>query len=397
MRACVLVGAIALGLLLGAGAANAEVVELPLDLTVQSADGDAFGADKYLTPITFRTLLQVRQTQTSGASGSTAEKDYAQQFDGWHLQRMFLRAATRPTSWMEGKILADFAEAWNGSPKKLLKLAYADIDLHERVHLRVGLQKLPMSLLELLPIAEFELADLGAVDDLIKDTGFGGRDVGATLRVDPLPKARWLRLSAGAFSGDAVGTDASLAPLLGFRAESHPWKHLSAGIDWLWRRHATTAPAGSPTKYIDAGSAGSADISLHWKPVEVRAELVWGDRTDARYRLDPVGGEARSYLGAWLIAVGRIKLGKVIVRPVARCEVLDADREHASGRRTLISGALDVDVGPVRVVLDVSQRLLQPGSVPLGQQVQGDVQGGVWRPWSEVGSTRVVLQLQVAI
>lgn len=397
MRTGVLLGMVGLGLLLGPNAASADELDLPGDPTPLQADGDPFTAAKQPTAMPFRTLLQVRQTQTSGATGTASERDYAQQFDGWHLQRMFLRAAARPTSWVEGKILADFAEAWNGSPKKLLKLAYADIDLHERVHLRVGLQKLPMSLLELLPIAEFELADLGAVDDLIKDTGFGGRDVGATLRIDPLPKARWLRLSAGAFSGDAVGSDASLAPLLGFRAESHPWKHLHAGIDWLWRRHATTAPVGNPTKYIDAGSAGSADIALHWKPIELRAELVWGDRTDGRYRLDPVGGEARSYLGAWLIAVGRIKLGTVIVRPVARCEVLDADRQHANGRRTLISGAVDVDVGAVRVVLDVSQRLLQPGTVPLGQQVQGDVQGGIWRPWAEVGSTRVVLQLQVAI
>ena len=367
--------------------AYAQEVELAEEMTPSQTSGDAFGSDKAASPMMFRTLLQVRQQQTVGATGNAQERAMTQALDGWQLQRMFVRFAARPTPWLEAKVLTDFAEPWNGNPMHVVKLAYADIDLHERVHLRVGLQKLPMSLLELLPIVEFELADLGFVDDLIKNTGFGGRDVGATLRVDPLPKTKWLHLSAGAFTGQATGTQAQVAPLLGFRAESHPWKHLRLGVDWLWRRNpATVISVNGNQQQMAAGTAGSADVALHWKPFELRAEVVWGDRSDERDRLD-----ARTYLGAWLIAVGKIKLGKATVRPTARFEVLDADREHDTGRRELISGAVNVDVGAVRVVLDVSQRILQPGSVPLGMKVQGSP------PYQEVGSTRVVLQLQVAI
>ena len=131
---------------------QAQEVELAEEMTPSQTSGDAFGSDKAASPMMFRTLLQVRQQQTAFATGNAQERAMTQALDGWQLQRMFVRLAARPTSWLEAKVLTDFAEPWNGNPMHVVKLAYADIDLHERVHVRVGLQKLPMSLLELLPI-----------------------------------------------------------------------------------------------------------------------------------------------------------------------------------------------------------------------------------------------------
>jgi hypothetical protein len=220
-----------------------------------NAKGDAFGDEPENAPKTkgfaFRLLLQTRYTRVfDDANVKDAESN-----DGFALNRAFLRGVVHPYKWLSAKLLVDFAEFAYSNPQQALKLAYGEVKPTKRLELTFGLFKRTYSLLELLPIAEYELADTGPTDNLIKDTQFGGRDAGAMVRGDPLPKRRWLHLYLGAFGGAGEGAEglpgttgnANTGPdlaapslVLTARLMSRPLKHLSLGLDGAWR------PTGTP-------------------------------------------------------------------------------------------------------------------------------------------------------
>ncbi len=239
-----------------AAAADEEEEEYQELAPRPNAKGDAFGDEPENAPKTkgfaFRLLLQTRYTQVfDDASVKDAESN-----DGFALNRAFLRGVVHPYKWLSAKLLVDFAEFAYSNPQQALKLAYGEIKPIKRIELTFGLFKRTYSLLELLPIAEYELADTGPTDNLIKDTQFGGRDAGAMLRGDPLPKRRWLHIYLGAFGGAGEGAEgipgttgnvntgpdlAAPSLLLTARLMSRPLKHLSLGADGAWRPNGTPA------------------------------------------------------------------------------------------------------------------------------------------------------------
>ena len=160
-----------------------DSVSLPARVTTTM--GDAF-ADEAETGTELRVLVQTRYGQTAPSSDRVGERALAQDPDGWVLNRAFLRVVAKPTAWLSGKVLLDFAALRNEDLPQSVKLAYSTIQLHSRVAISAGLFKRPFSLLELLPIGEYEFGDNGPTDGLIKDLGFGGRDIGAMLDVSPL-------------------------------------------------------------------------------------------------------------------------------------------------------------------------------------------------------------------
>ncbi|MES1207529.1 MAG: hypothetical protein ABUS79_16460, partial [Pseudomonadota bacterium] len=193
------------------------------DEGIGDSDGASSGA------VTIRTLLQTRfrltfpQITTAQAARLPADpvsagfareliRETARHDDGFNINRAFLRLTARPTETISGKLLVDFAELLHKNEKKALKLAYGEIAPNESVTVYAGLFKIPFSLLELLPIADFELADVGPTDELIKDLGFGGRDIGTMVEVAPLQKKKWLHISAGAFRGNNNGYQSYRGP-----------------------------------------------------------------------------------------------------------------------------------------------------------------------------------------
>jgi hypothetical protein len=341
-----------------------------------NAKGDAFGDEPENGPKTkgfaFRLLLQTRYTRVfDDASVTDAESN-----DGFALNRAFLRGVVHPYKWLSAKLLVDFAEFAYSNPQQALKLAYGEIKPVKRFELTFGLFKRTYSLLELLPIAEYELADTGPTDNLIKDTQFGGRDAGAMVRVNPLPKRRWLHVYLGAFGGAGEGAEgipgtsgnvntgpdlAAPSLLLTARLQSRPLKHLSLGADAAWRPNGTPAVSLPPQSQVASGVATSADATYSDQRFELRGEWLWGDRTDIAYR-----GDARTYMAAWGIFAVRFPVAKVLAMPTARFEWLDADRQQPEGQRYLISGALNLDFTThVRLLLDLSRDQLERGSAPL--------------------------------
>jgi hypothetical protein len=335
------------------------------DEAVHTLDGDMISDhNEQVGPgVGFRFLFQTRYTKTIVPTIDQTTTLDPRLNDGYALNRVFLRATTQPKPWLAGKLLVDFAELSHKSPKHALKLAYAELKPHSRVTLTVGLFKRTFSLLELLPIADYELADPGPTDSLIKDGELAGRDPGAMIRIDPLRKRKWLSIYLGMYDGGLGGVDARLAGLLTGRIEGRPTKHIRLGIDGAWRHRGATSPPGIPTTTGPA-RAISVDARYTRKKFELRAEWLWGQRGDVLY-----AGEAKTFMAAWAIVAAHINTCRVRLTPAARFEWLDADREHGIGRRYVASGALNVGdlADNLRFLVDVSRTQVEAGSYPLGQ------------------------------
>jgi hypothetical protein len=337
-----------------------------------SSGNDAFG-DVAPGGFTIRTLTQVRYSGTfTPARAGSDEAATVQDNDGWRLNRAFLRLVAAPSKRVQGRLLIDFAELLHKKQKKALKLAYGQFEPAKWLEITAGLFKRTFSLLELLPIADFELADEGPTDDFIKDLGYGGRDVGATIRLSPLGKKRYLSLWLGAFAGDnEEGYDASVGKLFTARLESRPYHFLRLGGDFAWR----TKKSLSHEKYpdylteittLDAGKAGSADVTFSLVGFELRMEGMLGDRTDVLWEVRP---GHRDFLATWALASYRFPFGSAVLMPAIRAEWLDVDRKNPGGGRIYLTAGFNVDLNAnVRLLLDVSRYDVQSGSQSLKER-----------------------------
>jgi hypothetical protein len=369
-----------------------------------SSGNDAFG-DTTTGGFTIRTLTQVRYQGTfTPARDGSDEAATVQDNDGWRLNRAFLRLVAAPSKRVQARLLVDFAELLHKKQKKALKLAYGVFEPAKWIEFTAGLFKRSFSLLELLPIADFELADEGPTDDFLKDLGFAGRDVGGMIRLAPLAKKRYLSLWVGAFAGDTEeGYDASVGKLFTARLESRPYNFLRLGGDFAWR----TAKSVSHEKYpsyldetviLDSGKAASADLTFSLVGFELRMEGILGERTDILWELRR---GHRDFLAGWALASYRFPVGPVVLMPAARAEWLDVDRKNAGGGRLYLTAGLNIDLSAnLRILVDVSRYDVQ-GSMT--QSLQN-------RPWkmpvsgpdydvrvSDVDWWSVVTQLQLKI
>ena len=316
--------------------------------------------------INFRFLLQTRYTQTFTRTPLDPATVLDPRLnDGYAINRAFMRVTATPLEWLESKLLVDFAELQKKNPKHALKLAYAELKPSDHVSVTVGLFKRAYSLLELLPIADYELANPGPTDDLIKNAELGGRDTGAMVHWSPLHKKKRLGLYFGVFSSDLHGVDARPYGVMTARVVSET-KHWRFGVDGAVRPHGEEATPALPAN-PDKGQAVSADVTYHHKRYEVRAEWLYGSRSDGQDTgSDP--DRAKTWMAAWTIAAVRFPLDCVVLMPAARFEWLDADLEHATrGRRYYLSGALNVMsmTDNLRVLLDVSRMQIQSNTFPL--------------------------------
>lgn len=320
---------------------------------------DAFG-DATLGGFTLRTLTQVRYRKTVTKSrASHDEQATVKDNDGWRLNRMFLRMTAAPSKKLQARVIVDFAELMRKNPKRALKSGYAELQPWKWLEITAGLHKRTFSLLELLPIADFELSDEGPTDDFLKDLGYAGRDVGASVRISPLEKKRYLSLSLGAFGGDAEeGYDAHIGKLLTARLESRPYRFIRLGADLAWRTKRNRSHEKFPsyddeTTTLSAGKAYGADATFSLAGFELRLEGILGKRTDEEWEFRDAHMD---FFSTWAVAAYRLPLGSTVLMPALRAEYLDVDRKNAGGSRLYLTAALNLELNAnVRLMLDVSR------------------------------------------
>lgn len=378
--------------------------------------GDAWGDDMaglQAGPLTFHLLLQPRYAHTFAEPSDNPRPGYAvredilvRDGDGWSLQRFFFRIGADPEPWVGFKAILDFAKLRGSDVSNVLKQAYARLrPVVGHVEIAAGIFKLPFSILELDPVAEYELTDLGDADNFIKNLGFAGRDIGAEIMVAPLPKPKRLRLSLGAFRGHAQDENASPVGAIGFRIESKPWKWLRVGADVVGMPSGATYKQPFETSGKDVlpmppdplfprerrwapGKAYSADISLEKYHFHVRAEGMLGDRVDVDTRYG-----ARSWMAAWVLVAYKFHAGPIALMPAARAEWLDSDREHPVGdRRELTFGCTLILSKTVQLMFDFTRTDVQEGTPVLEQPLPLPAV-----PYFDLDHERVTAQLQLQI
>jgi hypothetical protein len=380
----------------------------------RAVPGDPWGEERggaVVGPLSFRAMLQARYTATFAKSSTNVRPDYvvrenylAEQGDGFGLNRFFLRIAGDPSELVGLKAILDFAELADDNAEGTVKQAYATLKpIPKRLKFVAGLFKLPFSTMELDPIAKYELADLGQADALLKDLGFGGRDLGAEAIIAPLPRPDWLHVTVGAFRGHSHDEHDLLFGTVGARLESEPIKGLRLGVDvvdhlkdTMYQRPFDTKkkdvlptpldPFYPTAKTWSAGRAWSADISFERYHIAARAEAMIGDRVDA----DETYG-ARTFAAAWGLLAYRFRVGPVHLMPAVRAELLDGDREHKIGLRRELSASLNLILSKnARILFDATRTDVEKGSPILDQPKPLMVP-----PFLELDNTRLVGQLQV--
>jgi hypothetical protein len=375
--------------------------------------GDATPPELVAGPISLRVLLQTRYGHTFAAGSSNPGPGYALREDnlvhagdGFDLQRFFFRIAADPTPQLGFKAILDFAKFDGGSVSSVLKQAYGTVaPIPRHVEIAAGIFKLPFSILELDPIARYELSTLGDADDFIKNLGFGGRDVGVEVMIAPLPKPKLLRVMLGAFRGHASDEHASPVGAIGARVESKPIKGLRVGVDVVGMPHGADYKRPFDTSNKDvlpmapdplypreqrfaAGKAYSADVTFSRWHTTLRVEGMLGDRVDIDTRYD-----ARRFWAVWGIAAYRFRVGPIHLMPAARVEWLDGDRDHAGGLRRELALGLNVLFSKrIRLLFDVANTSVQ-SNTPVVQQPSPLAAN----PYLDLSNTRVVAQLQLSI
>jgi hypothetical protein len=363
-----------------------------------------------------RMLLQARYMSTVPDTSQISpnpriaelQRGTAKANDGFDIQRAFLRYVATPTKNVEAKFLVDFAELQHNNVKQSFKLAYVELHATRRLQIDFGLLKRTYSLLELLPIAKHELADLGPTDNFIKDQAFGGRDVGVVARYQPLPTRKMMTISVGTFRGDIdEGFDASPLKLLTARIETHPVKHLRLGVNAVFRPYDNVkmlktkvddGNGGTDTIYVKTvmlkkGAAAGTDATLSYRHLEIRGELLLGKSTDNIDAVYPRVTEG-SFWAAWLVVAPRIEVGKVLFVPAAKAEVLDTDALNPNGQRRTVSGVLGVvPMNGVRIIVDVTRTWADPHLLDMSKVPWTT---GVHKVWVlEPSWTSATLQAQV--
>lgn len=362
-------------------------------------------------PVTVRVLLQTRYRQTSAKPSQNPRPGYAlredllvHDGDGFDLQRFFLRLSAKPVPELRFKGIVDFAKLSN--PENAVKQAYATLrPLPKRVEVSAGILKLPFSTMELDPIARFELSDLGSSDDLIKNLGFAGRDVGVELMAAPFKRRKLLRATLGAFGGHAKDEHASPLGAIGARLESKPFKGLRLGVDAVgmptsqdYKRPFETSgkdvlpnppdPLYPRERLWAAGKAYSADAAFERHHLMLRAEALLGDRVDVAERYG-----ARSFWAAWALLAYDLRAGWLRVTPAVRAEWLDLDREHDVGRHVELSVGVAVPYKKrLRVLFDVCRHNVQKGTPVIDSPKPLPA-----FPYFDRSSTRLAAQLQLEL
>ncbi len=361
--------------------------------------------------LSFRFLLQTHYAQTFANSSQNPSTDYrigednlVRDHDGWDMNRLFFRTDIEPLKALGFRMTLDLAELKHKDPKQLVKQTYVELrPLPKRIQLQIGVLKLPFSILELDPVSKYEFTSFGQANQLVRDLGFAGRDIGIHMLVAPLPKPKDLHLIAGVYRGHAHDELALLAGAVAARAVTEPVQGLRLGADWV--THPSTVkyvayvdPSGkgllpnpedasAPITVVwDRGRAYSADVTFSRRRLTLRIEGMLGNRVDHNTQY-----LAKNFAAFWALAAYRFAVGHVDLMPAMRAEWLDTDTEHGDGlRRQLTLGLSTYFTKSIRVLVDVTRTDVQPNTPIIEQPLPLRAQ-----PYLALSNTRVTGQLQL--
>lgn len=383
----------------------------------QSFDGDPWGddsSDLAAGPLTFRLALQTRYRETFAKASQSTRAGFAlredvlvQDGDGFKLQRFLMRMEVEPKKWLRFKGTLDFAKLRGSNVSNVVKQAIATLRvIPKRIEVVAGVFKIPYSILELDPVARYELTEFGDSNELINNLGFAGRDVGVAVMFAPLGKPKWMRLVLSTFRGHAKDEHSTPLGVIAARVESKPWiKGLRFGFSVVGMPYSFDYKQPFETSSRDvlpdppdplfpreelwaSGKAYGADISYSKHRFTFRVEGLLGDRVDVNRRYG-----ALSYSAIWALVAYRFKIGKIGLMPAARLELMDADREHDYGGRRLLSFGLNLLYKKsVRFVVDVSNTAVQAESPVIEQP-----RPLPYYPYMALDNTRITFQLQLEL
>lgn len=366
----------------------AEQVALPVEAPARDTGDESFGGDDSTNAGTYtlRTLIQTRYVRTAPDFGPDLEARLAREArdfstlsylsdqmrinaragDGLRLERVFLRATANPVKQFGVKLLVDFGELVRKNQKKALKLAFGELRPNKSLTVTTGLFKIPFSLLELLPIADYEFADVGPTDGLIKDLGIAGRDVGVMVDVAPLHNRSLLHVQASVFGGDNNDLQRHVNPaMLAARVTSHPIAPLRLGFDCAYRPQAVSdTNSGNTFEKYSEGGACSADASLTLgHHLSLRGEWLAGKRTDTP-ALSSLGVGTHNFMATWGAVIYRLKLtSRMVLMPAFRAEWLDEDQPANVGQTSYLTAAVNLELSPsARLLFDLSRSSVQAGT-----------------------------------
>lgn len=385
-------------------------------------DGDEFGAGGpwksspamfEALGLSFRFLLQTRYRHTFAAESENADELYripedtlARDGDGWDINRAFVGISAAPSKYLGLKMVFDLAELRHDKIKKVPKQVYATLrPVPKKLEFLAGILKLPYSTEELDSTARYELTSLGEANALASDLGFAGRDIGAEIVVSPLPKPRYLKLTAGAFRGQANDENASPIGAIAARAQTEPLKGLRFGASWVMHPETVVDlnafdtsgkdrlpnpedPNFPRARRWEKGHAFAGDITFNRWGFMLRGEGLTGDRVDYDTRYG-----AEKWAAVWGLAAYKLDVGPLKLEPAVRAEWLDTDLDRKAGVFLQLTAGVGVHLSrSTKLVLDVT-RLDVEDDTPVPEQPLPLREV----PYNALSSTRATAQLQIAL
>lgn len=269
---------------------------------------------------------------------------------GFSLERARLELTFLPAKWIEATIEAALDDVdERGTPDDLLRDAFARLKPRKWLELRVGQFKKPFSLMELRSKGKLPVITRGLSNDfLVRELGYGGRDVGAALggRLKAPLRLEWM---VGVFNGagaNQLEDDPSGAKDAAGRLEIEPVDGLKLGLNGSIRNFDLSIPENED-KPATAWMTGG-DLQFKWRGLRLQIEGLYGVN-----HLSAGHPEAASLqaLATWKFKLPRRKMS---LQPVVRVDALWPVFSERGDRAWLATAGVNWQIADhVRLMLQV--------------------------------------------
>ncbi len=269
---------------------------------------------------------------------------------GFSLERARLEFTFHPASWIEAVVEAALDDVdETGAIDDLLRDAFVDLTPRRWFAVRAGQFKKPFSLMELKSKGKLPVITRGLSNDfLVRDLGYGGRDVGVALggRLKAPLRLEWM---LGVFNGagaNRLEDDPSGAKDAAGRLEVEPLDGLKLGINGSIRNFDLRIPENEDKPAT--AWMGGGDLQFKWRGLRLQVEGLFGVN-----HLSAGNPEAASVqaLATWKIKLPRRRMS---LTPVVRVDALWPVFSERKDRAFLATAGVNWQVADhVRLMLQV--------------------------------------------
>lgn len=276
--------------------------------------------------------------------------DDAEAKHGFSLERARLEFTFTPAKWVEAVVEAALDDVDDqGTPDDLLRDAFVDLKPRRWFAVRAGQFKKPFSLMELKSKGKLPVITRGLSNDfLVRDLGYGGRDVGVALG-GRLKSPLGLEWMLGVFNGagaNRLEDDTSGAKDAAGRLEVEPLDGLKLGLNGSIRNFDLSVP-GNEDKPATAWMGGG-DLQLKWRGLRLQVEGLYGVNHLSASHPEAASVQA---LATWKIKLPRRRMS---LTPVVRVDTLWPVFSERKDRAFLATAGVNWQVvDHVRLMLQV--------------------------------------------